>query len=144
MQVEEVVQKHLRRTLKIASELISNQVFNPRRRSDPPRRLPVEKVVNLMKMPRKVLSHDDHKRVILARFGSLEDFTRVRMTITEIHKRLRVPMCTIHKLLRTFEERGCDLARLGRKYERFRMLPPRLRGMLVDESLLRTWIPLTT
>ena len=80
-----------------------------------------------MKMPRKVLSIDDHKRIIFARYGSLEDFARVRMTITEIHKRLRVPMCTIHKLLRIFEERGHDLARMGRKYERYRMLPPRLR-----------------
>ena len=127
MQVEEVIQKHLSRTLKTASALISDQVFNPRRRSDPARRILAEKVVNLTKMPRKVLSSDDHKRVILARFGSLDDFTRVRMTITEIHRRLRVPMCTIHKLLRIFEERGCDLARMGRKYERYTMLPPRLR-----------------
>ena len=101
-------------------------------------------MVDLYHASRRLLSLDDRKRIILARYGSLEDFSRVRKTLTQIHKRFRVPVCTIHKLLNAFEQRGCNLDLLGRKYERYKMLAPRLQDMLLDERLLQSWIPMTT
>ena len=145
MEVEDMVLKHFNRPpLKTPSELINSPVFNPPHRRAAPRRPPREKVVNLTKAPRRVLSSADRQRIIFARYGSLVDFTRVRKSYTEIYQRFRVPLPTVHKLLKMFEARGCNLDNLGRRYERFKMLTPQLRGMLLDEKLLRSWIPLTT
>ena len=59
---------------------------------------------------------DDRKRVIFARYGSLDNYDNIQASLLDISRRLRIPVTTIHKLLHAFARRGNRIEAFGRRY----------------------------
>lgn len=95
------------------------------------------------KIPYRFLSLADRKRVVFARYGSLDNFNHIVSSLPEISKKLRIPISTLHKLLTTLHERGYQLDAFGRKYKRFKALPDAVQRILLSEDLLQRWVSLT-
>ena len=78
----------------------------------------------------------DTKSIVLLRYGSLTDYSKVCMTITNIGRRLFIPRSTVDNLLRRFDKRGQCFDTLKKKKEKFTCIPAEVKKHLIDPKLL--------
>ena len=63
---------------------------------------------------RRGRSRDDKRRVIFHRYGSLEDFSQVRMTIAKIAHKLYMPWSTVRGIINRFVRAGNSFSAFDR------------------------------
>ena len=81
----------------------------------------------------------DKKRVLYHRFGSLEDFSRVEMTIAQIAAKLYMPWSTVRGIIDRFVQGGYCFTAFDRASRRFNCIPAHVRRKLVKADWLTKW-----
>ena len=84
---------------------------------------------------------DDKKRVLYHRFGSLEDFSSVRMTIQQIAAKLYMPWSTVRGIITRFVAAGYRFSAFERAQRRFGCIKAEIQEKLLDAATLREWKP---
>jgi transposase len=111
-------------------------LFKPRERREPrPRKR--------AKAPRAYhnLSEREVQEMVLARYGSLTDFSRVARTVREVAERHRRPQMTVQYALQKWRERGRheDRRRHNGAHVQFKVDRAGLRELLLQPATLRQW-----
>ena len=97
----------------------------------------------LGKRPKARLTPDDQKRIVFARYGSLTDFSAVKMTYPQIERLLMLPRQACLVMIHRFHQRGNDFSLLGSQRVQFSKLLP-IKHYLVSPEIIKLWRPYGT
>ena len=94
-----------------------------------------------MKIPHRRLTQDDRKRIVFRRFGSLDDFSVVILSLPKISKQMRIPCSTVNYVTLKFCRGGHTFDVFETPSRRFRKLTIECKGFLLSPRTLEKWAP---
>ena len=98
-----------------ARQLLRNPIVAPRPQVRRARVVAVPRPFNPLRL-RRMLTRDEKKAIVLLRWGSLSNFSVVRLTVKEVSTKLRLAWSTVKTALVAFVRAGFVLDNMGRKY----------------------------
>jgi transposase len=81
------------------------------------------------------------KEIVLARYGSLTDFSHWHATIASIARRFRRPNMTVQYAIQKWQQRGCfeDRREQNGQHVQFKVVQHKLKDLLLDQQTLQAW-----